>query len=96
MERNPLPHQKIVYVCLNEREAGPCCAAKGSTDIHALLKEAVKTRGLNTKIRVSRSGCMGRCGNGPNVLVFPDGVWYSGVCPDDVETILGEVLQGIA
>ncbi len=91
MERNPLPHGKIIYVCLNERETGTCCAARNSPEIHLLLKEAIRVRGLNTQIRVSRSGCMGRCGNGPNVLVFPDGVWYSGVSSNDVETILQEI-----
>ncbi len=95
MERNALPHQKIVYVCLNERESGTCCAARGSEKIHAALKEAVRSRGVHTKIRVSRSGCMDRCGRGPNVLVFPDGVWYSGVTENDIETIFEEILRDI-
>lgn len=96
MEKNPLPHRKIVYVCLNERETGPCCAAKGSHAVHAAMKEAVKARGFDKQVRVSRSGCMDRCGRGVNVLVFPDGVWYSGVSEGDVEVILSEVLKDIA
>jgi len=96
MEHNPLPHKKIVYVCLNERENGACCAAKGGADIHEALKEAVKARGLNRQVRVSRSGCMDRCGRGVNVLVFPDGVWYSGVTEGDVNAILADVLKDIA
>lgn len=95
MERNALPHKKIIYVCLNERDAGVCCAARGSTAIHAALKAAVKERGLNRQIRVSRSGCMDRCQQGPNVLVFPEGVWYSDVTEDDVETILNDALCDI-
>lgn len=95
MERNALPHQKIIYVCLNERETGICCAARGSAAIHSALKEAVKARGLNQKVRVSRSGCMDRCGRGINVLVFPDGIWYSDVSESDVNTILDDVLKGI-
>lgn len=96
MQRNALPHQKIVYVCLNERENGACCAAKGSAAIHAVLKEAVKARGLDRQVRVSRSGCMDRCGRGVNVLVFPDGIWYSEVSEGDIDTILEEVLKDIA
>jgi (2Fe-2S) ferredoxin len=95
MERNPLPHKKIVYVCLNEREKGACCFAKGSEGIHAALKASVKQKGLNKTLRVSRSGCMDQCQCGPNVLVFPDGVWYSGVTESDVETILDDVLKDI-
>ncbi len=93
MERNPLPHEKIVYVCLNEREAGICCAHGGSEGIHARMKAAIKARGLNKQVRVSRSGCMDRCQRGPNILVFPDGVWYSSVSESDVDAILDEVLK---
>ena len=95
MESNPLPHKKIVYVCLNERENGACCAVKGSGNIHAALKVAIKEHGLNRLVRVSRSGCMDRCQHGPNVLVFPDGVWYSGVSEADVGAILNEVIKDI-
>jgi len=31
---------------------------------------------------------MGPCSMGPVVVVYPDGVWYKGVKPDDVEEIL--------
>ncbi|MBE7380504.1 MAG: (2Fe-2S) ferredoxin domain-containing protein [Leptolyngbya sp. SIO1E4] len=31
--------------------------------------------------------CLGRCGNGPMVLVLPDHVWYCHVNPQDVRTI---------
>lgn len=96
MQHNALPHQKIVYVCLNERETGACCAARGSAAIHGALKEAVKARGLNRQVRVSRSGCMDRCGRGVNVLVFPDSIWYSEVSEGDVDTILEAVLNDIA
>ena len=30
------------------------------------------------------------CGRGPNMVVYPEGVWYSGVQPADVEEIVRE------
>jgi len=95
MECNQVPYKKIVFVCLNEREAGVCCARGGSEAIHAKLKDAVKERGLNASIRVSRSGCLNRCGQGPNIMVFPDGTWYSGVAASDVPEILDEIVKGV-
>ena len=95
MERNTAPYQKIVFVCLNEREAGVCCAQRSSETIHAQLKAAVKERGLNTQVRISRSGCMNRCGQGPNIMVFPDNIWYSGVTEDDVPSLLDEIVKGV-
>ncbi len=96
MERNPLPHERIVFVCLNEREAGVCCARGGAEALHARLKEAVKARGLSKQVRISRAGCMDRCGRGPNVMLFPEGVWYSGVSADDVEPLLEDILKGVS
>lgn len=95
MEKNAVPYQKTVFVCLNEREAGPCCARGGSERIHALLKAAVKERGLNAQVRVSRSGCLNRCGQGPNIMVFPDNVWYAAATEADVPAILEDIAKGI-
>lgn len=96
MEKQGLPHRKIIYVCLNEREGKPCCAGNGSLAVHARLKEMVRSRGLSHHVRVSRSGCMDQCLHGPNVLVFPEGIWYSEVAESDCESLLDEVLGGIA
>lgn len=37
------------------------------------------------------SGCLGRCGNGPNVLVLPNQIWYHRVQPAQVPLILREL-----
>ncbi|MBI3119276.1 MAG: (2Fe-2S) ferredoxin domain-containing protein [Candidatus Hydrogenedentes bacterium] len=95
MEQKSLPYEKIVFVCTNQRAPGErvCCAGRGSIDLHAKLKELVKARGLRTRIRVSKSGCMDRCEFGPNIMVFPDNVWYSAVTEADLEAIV-EKLAG--
>ncbi|MBI2435330.1 MAG: (2Fe-2S) ferredoxin domain-containing protein [Candidatus Hydrogenedentes bacterium] len=95
MEQKSLPYEKIVFVCTNQRAPGErvCCAGQGSIDLHAKLKELVKARGLRTRIRVSKSGCMDRCEFGPNIMVFPDNVWYSAVTEADLEAIV-EKLAG--
>lgn len=95
MERKELPHQRIVYVCLNERDTGACCARGGSELIHSRLKDAIKALGLNRKVRISRSGCMNQCGQGPNILIFPDNIWLSGVTEADVDKILEMATQDI-
>lgn len=89
MEQQPLPYKKIVFVCVNQREPGErvCCANGGGVSLHAKLKEMVKERGLRGRIRVSKSGCLDRCEDGPNIMVFPDNVWYSQVTEADIETI---------
>lgn len=92
METSKPAFLKYIFVCENLREKDPCCGASG-TRIRGLLKEAVKQRGLSGKIRVSRAGCLDVCGEGPNVLLMPDNIWFKRVQEKDVETILETVID---
>jgi (2Fe-2S) ferredoxin len=42
------------------------------------------------QVLVSATGCLGPCEQGPTVVVYPDGTWYSKVTEADVATILDE------
>ncbi|MBI3316059.1 MAG: (2Fe-2S) ferredoxin domain-containing protein [Candidatus Omnitrophica bacterium] len=80
--------RKYLLVCENEREEGACCAKRGGLVLRELLKDEVKKRGLASKIRVSRTGCLDVCSEGANVLLMPDNVWFKGVEPKDVQEIM--------
>jgi (2Fe-2S) ferredoxin len=43
---------------------------------------------LALQVLVTESSCCGPCFNGPTVIVYPDGVWYQKVTPNDVPEIL--------
>jgi (2Fe-2S) ferredoxin len=62
--------------------------------VHARLKEAVKAAGLAGRVRVNHSGCFSQCGNGPMVVVYPDGVWYAAVTPGDADEIVRSHIVG--
>ncbi len=73
---------KHVFICLNERPAGDprgCCKAKGSEEILNLMKEEIKKRGLNKKIRINKAGCLDQCSKGISMVVYPEGTWYEKV-----------------
>lgn len=96
MERARLPYQKIVFVCVNQREPKEiCCAARESLAIAEALKARIKALGLSRLVRVSKSGCQDVCAKGPNVMVFPEGVWYYGVTPGDVERIVHDTIRDL-
>ncbi len=89
-----MPHQhahaplvKHVLVCTNAD-----CAERGSVTLLGDLRRQVKDAGRQKDIRVTRTGCMGRCGEGPTVAVYPDGVWYRGVAAKDAEELVREHL----
>ena len=59
------------------------------------LRRLVKEAGIaSTTMRVTRTGCMGRCGEGPTVVVYPDGVWYRGVETKDAAAIVVSTCVG--
>jgi (2Fe-2S) ferredoxin len=96
MERRSVPFQKIVFVCVNQREPHEvCCANRDSVEIARRLKQSVKERGVSRYVRVSKSGCQDVCSKGPNVMIFPDNIWYHGVKPDNADQILEEILGNL-
>lgn len=77
---------RLVLVCTNVRDDGrESCGAKGGAELHRALKEAV--RAVSLDVRVSKSGCLDNCTDGPSVAIMPDGVWLGGVTLDDVPKI---------
>ena len=97
MQQGKVPFERIVFVCVNKREAGEaCCSHRESEAIAAALKARVKALGLAGKIRVSKSGCQDLCAKGPNVMVFPDNLWYSAVTHADVERIVQDITRDLS
>jgi (2Fe-2S) ferredoxin len=85
-----------VFVCTNLREPNPdgttrpCCAAKGSVDTRDYMKKRIKKLGLAGagKIRLNNAGCLDRCEEGPCVVIYPEGVWYTFFDRADVDEII--------
>lgn len=93
-DKNNPRHRKHIFVCANVRPATaakPSCGPTGSADLRKKLKKRVKQYGLND-IRVSESGCLGPCEWGPNIVVYPDNVWYNHVTEDDFDEIIEQHL----
>ena len=94
MERARVPYQKILFVCINERQPQEaCCARRDSLAVAEALKARIKALGLARRIRVSKSGCQDLCAKGANVMVFPDFVWYHDVTVADVDAIVHDVIR---
>ena len=60
------------------------------------LNLRVLARGLAGDVAVTTSGCLGPCFEGPNVVVYPEGVWYAGVAVEDVDDIVEHLAGGPA
>jgi len=85
-----------VFVCSSSRINGQqqgFCHAKDSIEIVQALIEELEDRDLTGEVMVTNTGCFGVCQAGPIVLVYPDGVWYSGVSVDDVGEIVDSHIE---
>lgn len=97
MKEEKPAYEVHVFVCTNHRSGGEnCCSLRGSEAIRERLKEISKEMGVSNRLRVCKSGCLGQCGAGPNVLVEPDHVWYSGVTERDVDAIVERHMKPLA
>lgn len=91
-EQNVSPHTIHIFVCTNDRQGKrKSCADGNSPRIRKALKEGISERGWKKHVRVSQSGCLGLCAKGPNVIFYPQKIWFSQVTEGDVEEILGRV-----
>jgi (2Fe-2S) ferredoxin len=96
-EQNEAPFVSHVFICTKDRGGKKrSCADSNSKLIKSKLKKAVKEKGWKGKVRISNSGCMGLCAKGPNVIIYPQKVWFSEVLPDDVDEIVSTLERVIA
>ncbi|MDZ4199411.1 MAG: (2Fe-2S) ferredoxin domain-containing protein [Kiritimatiellia bacterium] len=97
MNRSLSPYACHVFVCVNDRHGErKSCADGVETRLKDALKAGAKERGWSGRVRVSSSGCMGLCARGPNVLLYPQGIAFHAVAPDDCATILDEIGRHLA
>ncbi|HWP94674.1 MAG TPA: (2Fe-2S) ferredoxin domain-containing protein [Gammaproteobacteria bacterium] len=84
-----------VFFCTNLRTDGrACCQARGGAAMRAYAKEQVKTKGLAGRggVRINSAGCLDRCEEGPVLVVYPEGIWYTYVDEADIDEIIEEHL----
>jgi (2Fe-2S) ferredoxin len=76
-----------VLVC-----GGAGCASSGCKDVEQALTDEITKQGLADEIRVIVTGCMGPCELGPIIIIYPEGVLYRNLKPDDARLIVKEHL----
>lgn len=87
--------KRHVFVC-----TGSSCSKRDSEATQNTFYKVLAEKGLlygkrgsmDGTVMVTTCGSIGLCQVGPAVLIYPDGIWYYGVTPEDVETIAEEHL----
>jgi (2Fe-2S) ferredoxin len=80
-----------VLICTDSKSKS--CKQSGPAVLKA-FQSAIKVRKLQGQVIVSAVSHLGGCKLGPNVIIYPDGVWYGLVDPRDVDEIIDSHLIG--
>jgi (2Fe-2S) ferredoxin len=89
-------YQYQLFFCINRRSDGKrCCAAAGAEALRDYAKKKLKQLGLHAsgKCRANTSSCLGRCDEGPVLVIYPEGVWYQYQNTADIDEIIEQHLQ---
>ncbi len=70
--------------------AGTQCLAAGGNGFKDALVEELKQHGLTEEVLIVETGCMGSCQLGPRMVVYPEGIMYTRLSPEDAKEIVEE------
>ena len=97
MSTDSSKYKKHILVCVKERPNGHprgSCFEFGGLGIRTKFVQLINKHNLKGVVRASKSGCLDVCEVGPNVVIYPQNIWYTDVSIDDVEEIfLSSVLK---
>jgi (2Fe-2S) ferredoxin len=88
-------YEKHIFMCTNVRPEGHprgCCMARseeagGVEKLRGYMREKARQLGIE-KLRFNAAGCLDRCEFGPNMVIYPEGVWYRYESTQDIDEIL--------
>ncbi len=81
-------YRSHVLVC-----GGTGCTSSKSALIKDRFEEKIKEINLEKEVQVVMTGCFGLCEQGPIVIIYPEGTFYSKMSLDRVDEIVSEHLN---
>jgi len=89
-----MKYKKHVFICTNQKDPGKkCCGEANGMALVNAMKDLLKEKNLHLEIRAQKAGCLDVCALGPAMVVYPEGVFYGKVQPEDIKEIVEEHLM---
>jgi (2Fe-2S) ferredoxin len=88
-------YHRHIFMCTNVRPEGHprgCCSARaaeagGVDKLRAYMRAKAQQLGVQD-IRCNAAGCLDRCEFGPNMVIYPEGIWYRYETTQDIDEIV--------
>lgn len=87
-----------ILICSSSRlqgEAKGACKSRGSGGFFPYVEEELSDRGIEG-VLLSNTGCLKLCDEGPAMVIYPQGWWYTGLTEEKIDQILDALEEGDA
>ncbi len=82
------PDKPCITLC-----SGSACLATGSGKVFAALEQEIEKQGITAEVSFRTTGCHGFCEQGPIVVIYPQGICYLKVQPEDIAEIISATIK---
>ncbi len=83
------PDKPCIAIC-----AGTGCLGLGNDRVIRAFEAEIKKHALDAMVDFRVTGCHGFCEQGPNVVIYPEEIYYIKVTPKDVPEIVSQTVLG--
>ncbi len=81
--------EKVIVI-----SAGTCGLARGAAKVIKECKKQISLYKLKDEVDIRITGCHGYCEVEPNIVIYPDGIFYQKLNPEDISEIFIETILG--
>ena len=86
LEESPVPKKTVVV------SNGTCGRASGSLAIIEAFGQELERRDLRETVGLEVTGCHGFCELEPNIVIYPEGIYYGRLKPEDVPMVIEKTI----
>ncbi|MCS7201304.1 MAG: NADH-quinone oxidoreductase subunit NuoF [Dictyoglomus sp.] len=82
-----MPERAHILIC-----AGAACISAGEESFKSALEKELKEAKIYEEVKIIETGCFGTCDLGPVMVIYPEGIFYIRLKPQDARDIVNEHL----